>query len=88
MIWEDLDEDDELEDREYPDEPEDDDSWSDDVYMTCPECGADVYEDAPQCPRCGCYLTEAAWTALPMRWKIVALGILIAFGIGLLSVLF
>jgi uncharacterized paraquat-inducible protein A len=85
MAWEYLNEDDELEDREFPDEHEDDNQWSDeDVYFACPECGADVYEEAPQCPACGCYVSHAPRTALPIRWKIVAVVILIAFAIGLL----
>ena len=88
MDWDYLDEDDELEGREYPDEPEDEDSLEDDVYIGCPECGADVYEDALQCPACGFYMAESSRTALPRHWKLVAVLILIVFGISVLSALF
>ena len=89
MAWDYLDEDDELEDHEYPDEPEDDDSLEDDdVYIGCPECGADVYEDALQCPECGFYMDESSRAALPTHWKLVAVLILIVFGISVLAALF
>ncbi len=45
--------DDELHDDEYPDEPADEDTDT----STCPHCGAEVYEDAVQCPVCGNYIT-------------------------------
>ena len=67
MAWDYLDEDDELEDREYPDEADGHsfaDEHDDDLYVACPECGADVYEDAPQCPQCGWYVTSDVRTAL------------------------
>ena len=35
------------------DDLDDDDS----PVVPCPECGADVYEDAERCPRCGQYIT-------------------------------
>ena len=87
MVWDYLDEGDELEDREYPDEPHDD-SWDeDDVTVRCPDCGADVYEDALQCPECGWYVTATARTELPKHWKIVAVVVLVVFGWGILSAL-
>lgn len=35
--------------------------WDDDVSetITCKHCGRDVYEDAPQCPGCGAYVTRS-----------------------------
>lgn len=80
MNW---DETDELEDYEYPDEPDYDED--EELYVKCEECGADVYEDAPNCPECGHYITESARTALPTHWKIVAIIALIAFALGALS---
>ena len=49
--------DDELHDDEYPDDWEDSDDEEETLTLPCPECGAEVYEDAEQCPQCGSYLT-------------------------------
>ena len=46
---------DELDDDEYPDEDDLDDETSE--TLPCPECGAEVYEDAVRCPACGSYVT-------------------------------
>jgi hypothetical protein len=75
---------DDLDEREYPDEDDDvDDDNDDDETLTreCPRCGADVYEDADRCPLCGTWLTAdtSPWTGRAWWW--VALGIL---GIGAL----
>lgn len=64
-----------LEDWEYPDEDpvgEDDET----VLIDCPRCGAEIYEDAVQCPICGEYVTRGsqAWTGRPNWW--IALGLL------------
>jgi len=66
--------DDALDDREYPDEDELDDGETDTI--ACPDCGADVYEDAVQCPNCGLYLTSNthAWSGKSALW--LALGLL------------
>jgi hypothetical protein len=78
---------DSLEDREFPDEDELDDDLSQTV--TCPECGADVYEDTPRCPHCGNYLgspTHAItagrgwWFALGIIGILAALAVLIIGG--------
>lgn len=63
----------ELDDREYPD-PDDADDESD--TAPCPECGAQVYEDAVQCPRCGAYVTpgSGASSGWPAWW--IILGVL------------
>jgi DNA-directed RNA polymerase subunit RPC12/RpoP len=67
---------DELDDNEYPDE---DDEYPDDdettATVTCPECGAEVYEDAVQCPVCGSYVTyyRRVWTGRPIWWIVLAL---------------
>lgn len=64
---------DELNDWEYPDE-EDDDEVSE--TRPCPNCGADVYEDAEQCPVCGQYITADArnlWAGRSAWWVLLGL---------------
>ena len=66
------------------DDEYDDDAYYDDDEETdtveCPNCGAEVYEDAELCPTCGDYITHSssgyAWTNRPVWW--IALGL---FGI-------
>lgn len=71
---------DELQDWEYPDEP-DDDEYDDDSSETvpCPTCGSDVYEDADRCPVCGEYITARAnpWQGRSLAWILLA-----ALGVG------
>ena len=78
---------------------DDDDAYDDDAYddsdddaevVGCPECGADVYEDAERCPTCGEYIVHSSadyvWSSRPAWWIVLgALGILavivaLAFG--------
>ena len=47
--------DDDLDDSEYPDEPDDDESAE---TIPCPYCGEPVYEEAQRCPECGSYLSR------------------------------
>jgi hypothetical protein len=65
---------DDLDDREFPDEDDEDNDESE--TRQCPRCGADVYEDAEQCPLCGTWLTPdtSAWSGRAWWW--VALGVL------------
>ncbi|HEX8202018.1 MAG TPA: zinc-ribbon domain-containing protein [Isosphaeraceae bacterium] len=51
-----------------------DDSDSSDV-VPCPECGAEVYEDAEQCPACGQYiiLSTSPWRGRPLWWILLGL---------------
>ena len=65
---------DEFDDHEFPEEDDFDDDRSETV--PCPECGAEVYEDAPQCPHCGTYVTHDTniWSGRPAWW--IALGLL------------
>jgi zinc ribbon protein len=66
---------DELGDDEFPDEDEFDDDSS--LTVECPECGAEIYEDAVQCPVCGTYVTHRAghvWSGRPTWW--IAVGVL------------
>lgn len=64
-----------LDDREYPDvDPWEDDDSTDTVE--CPQCHADVYEDAEQCSACGEFMlrTQSGWSDKPIWW--IALGLL------------
>lgn len=55
---------------EYPDEEDLDDETSE--TLPCPECGAEVYEDAPRCPACGAYITPGSRSRSgPHAWWIV-----------------
>jgi predicted nucleic acid-binding Zn ribbon protein len=46
----------------------------DDDTVPCPHCGADVYEDAEQCPACGQYLSaEDRPAGRPARWVMVVM---------------
>lgn len=51
-----------MDDNEFEDDWSDD-HWSDDDSDTetqpCPACGADVYEEADQCPMCGEYIIDS-----------------------------
>lgn len=64
-----------------------DDEWPEDDYLDdddesltveCPECGADVYEDAEYCPSCGNYIIHSrssyVWKNRPTWW--IAMGLL------------
>jgi hypothetical protein len=55
-----------------------DDSWEEETTdtVTCPACGADVYEDADQCPSCREFILPdtCIWSGQPVWW--VALGVL------------
>jgi ribosomal protein S27AE len=53
-----------------------DDDGGETLTRECPQCGADVYEDAEQCPLCGEWFTRrlTAWQGKP-TWRII-LGLL------------
>lgn len=58
----------------------DDDDWPDDDpdesdVVTCPNCGADVYEDAEQCPACGEWITSSTHPLSGRPWWFTALGV-------------
>ena len=63
--------DDQFDDSDFDDN--DDDSTE---TVPCSECGADVYEDAVQCPHCGSYIIAQTnvWAGRPGWW--IALGLL------------
>lgn len=75
-----------MRDDDY-DDPDDDDPWdggddegSADV-LPCPECGAEVYEEAERCPVCGNYIVHESnvWSGRPLWWILLGgLGMLMA----------
>jgi RNA polymerase subunit RPABC4/transcription elongation factor Spt4 len=65
-------------DWELPDHGDDEEDES--LTVACPACGADVYEDAEQCPVCGEYVTHStrAWDGKPLWWIILGVAGIIA----------
>ena len=49
-----------------------------DRVVPCPICKQPVYEDAPQCPGCGNYLSDADFRKRPSKWMVFVVGALIA----------
>ena len=76
---ENWDEDSDIDDWEFPDEPLGDEE-DETVTVDCPNCGATMYEDAPQCPACGEYVsrTTSAWQGRPVWWILLGLAGIIA----------
>ena len=56
-----------------------DDAFEDETTIECPNCGSSVYEDAPQCPSCGEYITHSRRNQSPWIYviTIVIIAILI-----------
>lgn len=62
---------------DYPADIDDDEA----EVVDCPACGAEVYEDAPQCPVCGEYITHGArgvWSNRPVWWVLLGLAGILA----------
>jgi hypothetical protein len=71
---------DELRDDEYPDADSDEADWDDESSETvsCAQCGAEIYEDAFQCPACGAHVSgdsgaNPVWTGRPGWWIVLGL---------------
>jgi hypothetical protein len=63
-------------DDEYADVNDDDE---DNVTISCPYCGAEMYDDAEQCPHCGQYISsEDAPREGKPAWLIVVILLCIA----------
>ncbi len=68
-----------IEDFEYPDEDLSDDDlsdeWGESEWVVCPNCGAEVYEDAVRCPICESYITWGSnlWSGQSWWWVILGL---------------
>jgi hypothetical protein len=68
-----------LEDREFPEADDLDDDDADDgeaETVPCPQCGADIYEEAEECPVCGQYVTHSSHPWANRGWWWVVLGLL------------
>jgi len=78
---------DEPDDDEYPDEDDLDDELTETV--PCPECGAEIYEDAVQCPVCGAYVTAETgiWSGRPSWWILLGLAGILAVILALTRLL-
>lgn len=79
-------------DEPHDDEPDwdaPDDAFDDDLNQTvpCRQCGAEIYEDAVQCPVCGWYVTAdtSPWSGRPAWWVVLGLLGTIAAALALLS---
>lgn len=55
--------------------------------LPCPECGAEIYEDAEVCPACGYYIvhTHTIWAGRPIWWIILGLLGILAVMLALAS---
>jgi len=63
---------------------DDDDGYDDDSVelLPCPECGAEIYEEAQRCPYCGAYVVHSSGNLFDGRaWWWIVLGVL-----GIISV--
>ncbi len=70
----------------------DDEGWGTDDdeavdTVACGNCGAEVYEEAEQCPHCGEWITHstAAHTTKPLWWQIIGVLGIIAVILALLQ---
>lgn len=61
----------ELDERELPDESDFNDDDDDETTAACPHCGAEVYQDIERCPECGRYVIDAPTWRKPV-WLILA----------------
>jgi len=67
-----------FEEDSWDQEPSDElDDEFDDVAETvpCPNCGAEIYEEAERCPECGDYVTFGtnAWSGRPLWWIVLGM---------------
>jgi hypothetical protein len=64
---------DELRDDEFPDEDDSQDESGQTIL--CPECGAEIYEEAVMCPVCEVFVTQvnSPWSGRPLWWTVLGL---------------
>ena len=74
MRWSDADDD--LDDAEYPEEP--DESEDDDPTVACPHCRRLIYDDAERCPECGKYLSREDTPWRRPWWLLLGVGLCLA----------
>ncbi len=63
-------------DDDDDDNDNDDDSEFGDIdVVPCPECGREIFDDAPQCPHCGNFVMSdvSVWSARPRWWIVLGL---------------
>lgn len=75
--WQDPDDDWDDEDDDFDSYDEEDD---DEPTVTCPYCGAEVWEEASQCPECGEYLSledQQARHQWRPRWVVLTAALLL-----------
>ena len=62
-----------LRDEEYPDPDPDEEHYE---TISCPECGATLFEDVDQCPACGAFVlvSTSPWRGRSLIW--IGLGLL------------
>ena len=70
----------------YDDLPDSDDDLAETI--PCPQCGAEVYEEAPQCPGCGHYITPdtSPWQGRSVLWIVLGLAGLVAVILVLIGI--
>lgn len=68
-----------------PDDPGIRDGWESEA-APCPECGADVYEDADRCPKCGRYISRSERAeGVPLVFKIAAVLLVLGMLAGIVT---
>lgn len=67
-------------DHEWPDDNDDEGFGDGAETVPCPECGADIYEDAECCPLCGEYLVQRhdVWAGRSPWWLVLGLAGVVA----------
>jgi len=60
--------DNDFDDNDFDNEP----NYEDNDTIACSRCGRAIYDDAPQCPYCGAYVTtdSGVWSGKP-AWMVV-----------------
>jgi uncharacterized protein (DUF983 family) len=66
----------ELDDNDWDDDPEAEIDSADEGIVACPYCGAEMFEDAPQCAACGNYISVEDHPAAPKPTWIVVTAVL------------
>ncbi len=64
-----------MEDPDLDDYGFDEDGDEDNDTVPCPNCGEDIFDDAPQCPYCGMYVIDSATTTQAgwVKWTAIIL---------------
>jgi endogenous inhibitor of DNA gyrase (YacG/DUF329 family) len=75
-----LDEEHDDDERDWPDESDQDaDDDPDAMTVPCPHCGADVFDEADVCPRCGNFIVHGeASSKRPSVWLLVGVIVCLA----------